>query len=30
MLPALDSHLALNFNASTAFVFRKDTGERLV
>jgi len=30
MLPALDANLKLGFDASTAFVFRKDTGERLV
>lgn len=30
MLPDLDSNLTLNFDSSTAFVFRKDTGERLI
>ena len=30
MLPDLDSNLTLNFDPSTAFVFRKDTGERLI
>jgi sn-glycerol 3-phosphate transport system ATP-binding protein len=30
MLPELDSTLTLGFDASTAFVFRKDTGERLI
>lgn len=29
-LPALDDTLRLGFDAATAFVFRKDTGERLI
>ncbi len=30
VLPSLDSVLKLSFDPSTAFVFRKDTGERLI
>jgi sn-glycerol 3-phosphate transport system ATP-binding protein len=30
LLPALDSELSLSFDPATAFVFRKDTGERLL
>ena len=30
VLPALDDTLRLGFDASTAFVFRKETGERLI
>jgi len=30
MLPELDEKLQLGFDPSTAFVFRKDTGERLI
>ena len=30
MLPALDANLTLGFDPETAFVFRKDTGERLL
>ena len=30
ILPALDKNLTLKFDPATAFVFRKDTGERLI